>query len=169
MEHAVDRRAGPAGRNGRGFADRFAASPYANPGTDRGLRAQTDCDGIGIKPRASLAYRPHGAVFQRADRRNPRKILRMMNDGSIKSIKEGDLLLIQELGKKYITSSLAYRKSLYALITKDGIECRQIINHDIPSRIIRCHSWNDTYPDYDINLDDVIAIFVVRKLLERTF
>ena len=75
MEHAPDRLSGPVGRDGRGFADRFIAGPHADPGADRGLRAQTDCDGIGIKPYAPLAYRPHGAVFQRLDRRNSRKIL----------------------------------------------------------------------------------------------
>ena len=91
-----------------------------------------------------------------------------MDDGSNRSLCEGDKLLVKELDKVHWQNKLHFKKSLFVICTKEeGCVCKEITEHDIYNGIITCHSWNPIYSDYKVNLNDVIKLFYVKKIVER--
>ena len=91
-----------------------------------------------------------------------------MDDGSRRSLCEGDKLLVKELDKTHWKNKLHIKKTLFVICTKeDGVVCKEIIEHNTNTNIITCHSWNPIYSDYNLNLEDVIKIFYVKKIVER--
>lgn len=91
-----------------------------------------------------------------------------MNDGTPRSICDGDKLLLKEAdGGDYLNKVLPYRNSLFVIVSKEGIVCKQIILQDIDKEIIVCHSFNPLHKDYEISFEDIYQIFYVKKLVER--
>lgn len=90
-----------------------------------------------------------------------------MNDGTTRAICDGDRLLIKELDKTFWKDKLHFRQNLFVIMSNEGIVCKQIIEHNTETHEIRCHSWNENYPNYTINLNDVYKLFYVKKIVER--
>ena len=91
-----------------------------------------------------------------------------MDDGTRRSLCEGDKLLVKELDKIHWKNKLHIKKSLFVICTKeDGVVCKEIIDHNTNTGIIICHSWNSIYSDYPVDLNDVIKLFYVKKIVER--
>lgn len=91
-----------------------------------------------------------------------------MNDGTPRSICDGDKLLLKEVdGGNYLEKKLPYRNNLFVIVSKEGIVCKQIIAQDIEKRCIVCHSFNTLHSDYEIPFDDIYQLFYVKKLVER--
>lgn len=89
-----------------------------------------------------------------------------MNDGSINSYVEGDILLCREVRKDlWQKSKLHIRNWDFVIAHKDdGIVVKKIIEHQVENGIITVHSLNELYADYTINLKDVIKIFNVVRV-----
>lgn len=90
-----------------------------------------------------------------------------MDDGSTRSICDGDKLLVKELEDNYINKPLPYRQFLFVIVSREGVVCKQITSHDLQTGAITCHSFNPSHSDYEINLKDVYRLFFVKKIVER--
>jgi len=91
-----------------------------------------------------------------------------MNDGTPRSICDGDKLLVKEVeGGNYLEKTLPYRTNLFIIVCREGIVCKQIIDQNIEKGCILCHSFNPLHPDYEISFDDIYQLFFVKKLVER--
>lgn len=90
-----------------------------------------------------------------------------MNDGTSRSIQEGDKLLCKELQRDHWRNKLHYNQYLFVLAGRDGIVCKQITAHDVSTGTVTCHSWNELYRDYTVQLDDIYKMFYVKKIVDR--
>lgn len=90
-----------------------------------------------------------------------------MNDGTIRSIADGDRLLCKDLQKHHWRNKLHYKQYLFVIVGHDGIVCKQITGHDVERGEVICHSWNPLYKDYVINLNNVYQLLYVKKIVER--
>lgn len=92
-----------------------------------------------------------------------------MDDGSKKSICEGDKILVKELEPSaWRKERLLFKDLLFVLITKkDGILLRQIIKHDLSKNIIACHPWNTLFERQQIAISEIHRLFYIKKIVER--
>jgi transcriptional regulator with XRE-family HTH domain len=91
-----------------------------------------------------------------------------MNDGTPRSICDGDKLLLKQIeGGDYLQKTLPYRNNLFIIVSREGIVCKQIVEQDIERGCIICHSFNPLHKDYEICFEDIIQLFYVKKLVER--
>jgi hypothetical protein len=91
-----------------------------------------------------------------------------MNDGTPRSICDGDKLLLKQIeGGDYLQKTLPYRNNLFIIVSREGIVCKQIVEQDIERGCIVCHSFNPLHKDYEICFEDIIQLFYVKKLVER--
>lgn len=91
-----------------------------------------------------------------------------MNDGTPRSICDGDKLLLKQIeGGNYLHKTLPYRNNLFVIASSEGIVCKQIIAQDIERECIVCHSFNPLHKDYEICFRDIYQLFYVKKLVER--
>lgn len=83
-----------------------------------------------------------------------------MDDGTHESYLERDILLCRNVRKDFWHSKLHINKWDFVIVHKEnGICVKRIINHDVEKGIITCHSLNDYYKDFDLDLRDVTKIF----------
>jgi len=83
-----------------------------------------------------------------------------MDDGTHDSYLERDILLCRNVRKDFWKSKLHINKWDFVIVHKDnGICVKRIIKHDVEKGIITCHSLNDYYEDFDMDLRDVTKIF----------
>lgn len=89
-----------------------------------------------------------------------------MDDGTKRSICEGDILLGRELRKDLWQFRLHVPKVFVIIHRTDGIICKEIIAHDLESGVITCHSWNPDpeYQDFEIDMRDVLQLFYVKEI-----
>lgn len=96
-----------------------------------------------------------------------------MDDDSRRSFIQGDIVLARELHKSHWKSGLHYKKHPFWIIVLDStILCKQIVNQDLETGEITCHSLNPSpeYADFTVNLDQVCRIFnVVQRLPAAEF
>lgn len=91
-----------------------------------------------------------------------------MNDGTPRSICDGDKLLLKQIeGGNYLQKILPYRNNLFVIVSSEGIVCKQIIDQDLERECIVCHSFNPLHKDYEICFKDIYQLFIVKKLVER--
>lgn len=91
-----------------------------------------------------------------------------MDDGTDRSLAEGDKLLVKELERSAWNYKLNHKRYLFVIATKEGVVCKQVTHHNVERKIITCHSFNQIYHDYYLNLDtDVLQMFYVKKIVEK--
>ena len=85
-----------------------------------------------------------------------------MDDGTRDGYIEGDILLCREVPRHlWSDSKLHINKWNFVLLTDEGILLKRIIRHDLEANTLTIHSLNPFYPDRDIHLHHVRAIFNV--------
>jgi len=88
-----------------------------------------------------------------------------MNDGSIDSYIQSDILLCREINSTYWKNKLHINKWDFVIVHKtDGILIKRITAHDTTNNIITIHSLNPLYDDAEIKLEDVAQLFNVVKV-----
>ena len=89
-----------------------------------------------------------------------------MDDGTKRSICEGDILLGRELRKDLWQFRLHVPKVFVIIHRTDGIICKEIVAHDVEKGIITCHSWNPDpeYQDFELNMKDILQLFYVKEI-----
>lgn len=90
-----------------------------------------------------------------------------MDDGSRSSICDGDKLLCREVRRDLWLPKLHIRDWYFVIAHRTkGISIKQITEQDERGNIT-CHSLNEMFNDYTVNLDDVLEIYNVIKVVER--
>ena len=95
-----------------------------------------------------------------------------MDDGTNRSLLDGDKILVKELDSDYFRTKLKDDSNFFVIIHRtDGIVVKQIVEHKIEEGIIRCHSINPSpqYHDFEIDLREVSRIFKVAAIVGRKF
>ena len=87
-----------------------------------------------------------------------------MDNGTSISIPDGTEILV----KKYYLHNgdkLPIRNNLFVIDAKDGQALKQIIEHNTEEGYIICHSYNPEFKDYKVMLEDILQIFIYRKIV----
>ena len=87
-----------------------------------------------------------------------------MDNGTSISIPDGTEILV----KKYYLHNgdkLPIRNNLFVIDAKDGQALKQIIEHNTEEGYIICHSYNPEFKDYKVMMEDVLQIFIYRKIV----
>lgn len=94
----------------------------------------------------------------------------MISDNPITAILPDDIVLTRELSKNHWNAPLKIKdfpewiiytnKSPYPMV-------KNITRHDVDQRVITCHSYNETIPDFDLSLDEVQALFYIIDLKRK--
>lgn len=87
-----------------------------------------------------------------------------MNDGTSRSLKDGDEILVR-LWQESI-QYLPIKKRLFVINTNDGSVVKQIINIDYDEKYVTLHSFNSEYEDYNVCFEDIIQVFTVEKVVK---
>jgi len=83
-----------------------------------------------------------------------------MDNGTHESYLERDILLCRNVRKDFWKSKLHIDKWDFVIVHKEnGICVKRIVKHDVESGIITCHSLNDYYEDFTMDLRDVSKIY----------
>jgi len=92
-----------------------------------------------------------------------------METGPDSGILADDKLLCKQVFWSKGEKPLHKRDCVYVIAHRDGgLACKEIIDHNVRSGLCVCHSWNPDWQDYTIFLEDVIALFEVKKLVDRS-
>lgn len=91
-----------------------------------------------------------------------------MDDGSSDSYLVGDILLCRNIKPDLWVNKLQYNKWDFVIVHKEkGIMVKRITNHDLENNIITLHCLNDYYPDFEIQLDDVVKLFNIISIKRK--
>lgn len=86
-----------------------------------------------------------------------------MDDGTKYSIPNGSEILIKEYNLNN-GDTLPIRNNLFVIVSREGTVFKQIIKH-VPDEYITCHSYNNKFKDFDITMEEIIQIFIYRKVV----
>lgn len=89
-----------------------------------------------------------------------------MNDGTARSICDGDEILIRELNPDE-WDNLPIRTRLFVITSREGNVIKQIVEVNKEDGYITCHSFNSSYSDFNIKISDIYQIFVVYKIVQK--
>lgn len=90
-----------------------------------------------------------------------------MDDNSRLTICDGDKVLAREVRRDLWLPKLHINDWYFVIIHRTkGISIKQITAQDDKGNIT-CHSLNELFNDYTVNLDDVVEIYNVIKVVER--
>ena len=90
-----------------------------------------------------------------------------MDDNSRLAICDGDKVLAREVRRDLWLPKLHINGWYFVIIHRTkGISIKQITAQDDKGNIT-CHSLNELFNDYTVNLDDVVEIYNVIKVVER--
>lgn len=90
-----------------------------------------------------------------------------MDDNSRLAICDGDKVLAREVRRDLWQPKLHINDWYFVIIHRTkGISIKQITAQDDKGNIT-CHSLNELFNDYTVNLDDVVEIYNVIKVVER--
>lgn len=94
-----------------------------------------------------------------------------MSTGEFKSIEEDDLFIGRELSRHHWQNKLHLHYAKLWIIHHRirGIMCKEITHHDVENGKITCHSWNPTYDDFELSLDEVNQLFYYKSITTKRF
>lgn len=90
-----------------------------------------------------------------------------MDDGTKRSLSDGDEVLIKEKVGSDIWHSLPIKKTLFVITSREGNVLKQITEINLEENYIKCHSFNPLYKDFTISFQDIYQVFVVCKVINR--
>ncbi len=89
-----------------------------------------------------------------------------MDDGTKRSLSDGDEVLIKEKSEEK-WYDLPIKKTLFVITSREGNVLKQIKEINREEGYILCHSFNPSYDDFKIQIDDICQIFIVCKVINR--
>lgn len=90
-----------------------------------------------------------------------------MDDGTRESICDRDIVLGREVRRDLWKNKLHIRDWNFIIVHREGISIKRIIDHDVETSMIKCHSLNPLYDDFELRLDDVIELYNLVKIVDR--
>ena len=92
-----------------------------------------------------------------------------MDDGSRNALYDGDKILCREVKRELWTSKLHITKWFFVIcILNDGITVKKITDHNVQTGEITCHPLNPIFEDFTINLSEVVELYNVIKIVDRS-
>lgn len=95
-----------------------------------------------------------------------------MDDDSKRSLSHGDIVNARELSRDKWTSRLhTDQYPNWIIVTNTTVLCKQIINQNLETGDITCHSLNSSpeYTDFNINLNDIRKLFNIVQRVSSSF
>ena len=95
-------------------------------------------------------------------------IFTVTGDSMQPTLIEGDEILAKHVPVDYYKSSRLhiYNYKVWIIATREeGILIKNITEHDVENHTITCHSFNDKYPDFTLDLADVKDIYHAVSLM----
>lgn len=86
-----------------------------------------------------------------------------MDDGTSRSLKDGDEILIRLWQENH--QFLPIKSRLFVINTNDGSVVKQILSIDHKEKCVTLHSFNSLFEDYEVYFDDIIQVFTVEKIV----
>jgi len=91
-----------------------------------------------------------------------------MDDGSRFSLYDGDKVLCREIRQDLWQYKLHIKDWYFVIVSKtEGIIVKQITDHNVETGYIICHPLNPYFDDITINLNDVVELYNVIKIVDR--
>lgn len=91
-----------------------------------------------------------------------------MDDGSRNSICDKDKILCREVKKEFWKCKLHIDDWYFVIVHKtEGVTFKQITNHNVDTGNIVCHPINPLFNDFTLNLEDVLELYNVIKIVDR--
>lgn len=92
-----------------------------------------------------------------------------MDDGSLMSLADGDLVLARKIDPQYWKNGLHTRRWLYFIFVtrNDGVLIKKVIGQDMENGNFTLHSLNSEYKDIVINIREVVSIYNVIQVIQR--
>ena len=90
-----------------------------------------------------------------------------MDDNTRDAICDRDIVLGREIKRELWKCKLHIKEWEFVIVHTEGITIKRIVEHDIETGQIKCHSFNPFYEDFDLNLEDVIELYNVIKIVDR--
>jgi transcriptional regulator with XRE-family HTH domain len=94
------------------------------------------------------------------------RVFEIKGDSMYPVLSEGDFVKAKYLQPVHWRDKLRL-KEVFIVVSKDGIVCKQLLDHEVESGDIRLHSFNDLYEDYTINLGDVYELWYYKGFYSR--
>lgn len=91
-----------------------------------------------------------------------------MDDGTRDAICDKDIVLGRDIKRELWKSKLHINDWNFIIVHKDGITIKRISRHDVENGIIKCHSLNSLYDDFELNLNNVIELYNLVKIIDRS-
>jgi hypothetical protein len=91
-----------------------------------------------------------------------------MDDGTRSAICDKDVVLGREVKREHWKNKLHINDWYFIIVHKtEGITVKQITDHNISTCEITCHPLNPLFNDFKLNLNDVLELYNVIKIVDR--
>ncbi len=94
------------------------------------------------------------------------RVFELKGDSMYPYLLEGDFIKAKFLPPAHWRDKLRLHE-VFIVVTKDGVVCKQLAEHDPNTATIRLHSFNDMYDDYTLNLNDVYELWYYKGFYSR--
>lgn len=91
-----------------------------------------------------------------------------MDDGTRKSICDKDIVLGREIKKELWSNKLSFADWDFIIVYNDDITIKRIMELDTQAGILKCHSLNSLYEDREFQLDTMIELYSLIKIVDRS-
>lgn len=92
-----------------------------------------------------------------------------MDDNTRSSICDRDIVLGREIQRHLWQYKLHISDWYFIIVHRTkGISIKKITDHNVETGIITCHSLNELYKDYQVSLNDVVELYNVIKIVDRS-
>lgn len=92
-----------------------------------------------------------------------------MDDGSRAAIYDKDKILCREVKRDLWLNKLHIRDWFFVIVHRtEGVSVKQITEHNTQNGEIVCHSLNPLFDDFKLSLNDVLELYNVVKIVDRS-
>ncbi len=91
------------------------------------------------------------------------KVIGDSMEGEERHIYAGDTVIGREVYQHHWKNKLHMPNVFVIVLRNDGIMIKEVIGHDVDTGVMRCHAWNKFHDDEDVNLQDVVKLYHVKK------
>ncbi len=91
-----------------------------------------------------------------------------MDDGSRKSICDRDIVLGREIKKQLWSNKLSFTDWDIIIVCNDNITIKRLKELDATTGILKCYSLNSLYEDTEFQLDTLIELYSLIKIVDRS-
>ena len=91
-----------------------------------------------------------------------------MDDGTRKAICDKDIVLGREIKREFWGNKLRVADWDFIVVYNEGITIKRISEFNMATGIFKCHSLNPLYEDVEYHLDEVIELYNLIKIVDRS-